>query len=123
MEKIEDEIYDIRPKKFAKKLVEIDETFEKNDMRAEKIENKLNDIVERINKVYEMLKGIGGVENLIDLNKHVQERLDDIKEAQTYFHKAVNFYNDRKQVEALNSFYAAKAQFNIGEINFMECES
>ncbi len=87
VEKIEDEIYDIKPQKFTKKLKEMDENFEKNGIEMEKLENKLSDIAERTNKVYEMLKSIGGVENLIELNKNVQEKLDDIKEATGYIER------------------------------------
>jgi len=87
MEKMEDEISEIKPTEIDKKLRGINEKMEKHEMALEKIEKKSEDLAEKINKVHEMLKGIGSTENLMTLNKDIQEKLDDINEAVKYIER------------------------------------
>ena len=56
-------------------------------MTLEKISEKLRANGERTNKVYEMLKSIGGVDNLIDINNSIQEKLNDINEATKFIER------------------------------------
>jgi len=87
MEKIEDEISEIKPQEIAKKLREFGETFEKHQLQLEMLDKKSADASEKINKVLEMLKAIGGIENLINVNKEVQKKLEDINEAMKYIER------------------------------------
>jgi chromosome segregation ATPase len=82
--KMDDEISQVRPKEIDKKFREMDEKLEKYDATIEKIQTKANDMADRINKAYELLRGIGGIENLIKINEDVQKKLTDIKEATHY---------------------------------------
>jgi hypothetical protein len=84
MEKIEDEISEVRPQEIQKKFREINENFEKHQLELEKLSKKSEDSGEKINKVLEMLKSIGGIENLINVNKEIQKKLEDINEAMKY---------------------------------------
>jgi hypothetical protein len=43
------------------------------------LERKSEDLAEKVNKVYEMLKSIGGIENLVQLNKNIQEKLTEVR--------------------------------------------
>jgi hypothetical protein len=84
MEKVEDEISEVKPEEIAKKLREIDETFGKQQLELEKLGRKAEDSGEKINRVFEILKSIGGIENLVSINTDIQKKLDDINEAMKY---------------------------------------
>jgi hypothetical protein len=87
LSKLEDEVERIKPKELDKKFAEYDNTIEKYQILTEKFEKKSEDLAEKVNKVYEMLKTVGGVENLVDLNKQIQKKLEDIKEATKYIER------------------------------------
>jgi len=87
MEKMEDEISEVKPTEIDKKLRGINEKIEKNDLTLEKLEKKSEDLAEKINKVHEMLKGIGSTENLMTLKKDIQEKVEDINEAVKYIER------------------------------------
>ena len=83
-EKIETEISGIRPREIEKKIKERDEKIEKHMIKIEKIERVIKDLGEKINKTYDMLKEMGGVENLAELNLEIKEKINDIKELVKY---------------------------------------
>jgi hypothetical protein len=87
MERTEDEINEIKPQEIQKKFREFNETFEKHQLELEKLNKKAEDSGEKINKVLEMLKSIGGIENLINVNQEVQKKLGDINEAMKYIER------------------------------------
>jgi len=87
MEKIEDEISEVKPQEIAKKFRETNENLEKHQLELEMLEKKAADAGEKINKVFEMLRAIGGVENLINVNKDIQTKLEDIKEVMKYIER------------------------------------
>jgi hypothetical protein len=87
MEKIEDDITEVRPQEIAKKFREFNDRFEKNQLELEMLERKASDVGEKINKVFEMLKSIGGIENLVNVNKEIQHKIDDVKEAMKYIER------------------------------------
>ena len=84
MEKVEDDISEVKPEEITKKLREIDETFGKQQLELEKLGRKSEDAGEKINRVFEILKSIGGIENLVSINTEIQKKLDDINEAMKY---------------------------------------
>jgi hypothetical protein len=84
MEKIDDDISEVKPKEIVKKFREIDAEKEKHNLEMEKLQKKTEDANEKLNKMYEMLKSIGGIENLVDVNKKIQEKLKDVDEAVKY---------------------------------------
>jgi uncharacterized phage infection (PIP) family protein YhgE len=53
-------------------------------MVLEKLERKSEDLSSKINEVYKMLKEIGGIENLAELNKEIRKKIDEMKEALKY---------------------------------------
>jgi len=87
MEKIEDEISEVRPQEIQKKFREYNENFEKNQLELEKLSKKAEDSGEKINKVFELLKSIGGIENLININQQVQKKLEEINEVMKYIER------------------------------------
>jgi hypothetical protein len=84
LEKIETDISEVKPKEIEKKFREIGSSIENFQMQFEKMGKKSEDLADKIYKVYEILKAIGGIENLINLNKDVQTKAADIKEALSY---------------------------------------
>ncbi|MEM5869916.1 MAG: hypothetical protein QXR09_01980 [Candidatus Aenigmatarchaeota archaeon] len=86
-EKIEDEIAEVRPKEIEKKFRDINTTIEKQQILLEKLDKKSEDLAEKINKVFEIMKGIGNVENLIHLNSEIQKKVEEIKEAIKYIER------------------------------------
>jgi len=117
MEKIEDEISEIEPKKIAKKFREISDTIDKHQITLEKLDKKTQDLAEKINKIYEMLKSIGGIENLMHVNKDIQKKLDDIKEAVKYIERIGNktekiFIDLSKSLDELTIMKAKQEEFD-----------
>lgn len=84
LEKIEDDILGLKPKEIDKKFREVNATLEKQHMLIEKFDKKSEDLAGKINEVYKILKGIGGIENLVNLNKDIQKKIEDMKEALKY---------------------------------------
>jgi hypothetical protein len=84
MEKIEDDISQVKPKEIEKKFREIDGDTDRKNIEMEKFRTKIEDSNEKLNKMYEMLKSIGGIENLVNINKNIQEKLKDVEEAVKY---------------------------------------
>ena len=87
VEKLEDEVSGIRPNEMTKKLNEFKDKMEKDRIEVEKLERKFKGTVDKMNEVYEMLKSIGGVENLMNINGDVQNKLKDINEAIKYIQR------------------------------------
>jgi len=84
LEKLEDDVAELRPKQIEKKFSEIEAKMEKQNMAIEKLEAISKDLAEKINKVDRLLKKIGGIENLININKEIQEKIKEMKEAISY---------------------------------------
>jgi len=87
MEKVEDDVSEVRPQEVAKKFRETSENLNNTKMEFEKLQTKVTDIAGKINEITELIKGIGGIENLVDLNKNIQERVNDINEAEKYIER------------------------------------
>jgi hypothetical protein len=87
MERLEGEVTDIKPKEISKKFNEIKESMEKDRLEVEKLQKKSEGTNEKVNEIYEMIKSIGGVENLINLNNDIQTKLKDINEAIKYIQR------------------------------------
>lgn len=84
LEKIEDEISHVKPKEIEKKFNEINSKIEKQQLAIEKLEVMAKDLGKKINEIHKMLKSIGGIENLINVNKEIQKKIEDIKEVFKY---------------------------------------
>ncbi|MCX6818700.1 MAG: hypothetical protein NT129_01735, partial [Candidatus Aenigmarchaeota archaeon] len=87
LEKIEDEISDLKPQKITKKFSELDSELEKHQMQLEKFEMKTMDMADNINKALETLRAIGGIENLAKLNSEIQKKMSDINEVYKYIER------------------------------------
>jgi len=90
MEKIEDDVAEVRPQDIVKKFRDTEGKLERINLDIEKLQTKSTSQGERLNEVLEMIKSLGGVENLLDLNKKIQERLNDVKEAEKYIERIGN---------------------------------
>ncbi|NIO44775.1 MAG: hypothetical protein GTN36_04455 [Candidatus Aenigmarchaeota archaeon] len=84
LEKIEDDISEVKPKEIIKRFRGFDAKIEKHGLEIEKLQKKSESANEKLNKMYEMLKSIEGIENLVHVNKKIQEKLKDVDEAVKY---------------------------------------
>ena len=84
LEKVEDDISQVKPKEIDKKFREIDADTDKKNIEMEKLRAKVEDSNDKLNKMYEMIKSIGGIENLVDINRKIQEKLKNVEEAVKY---------------------------------------
>ena len=87
MEKLEDEVADTKPKEITKRFNDIKESMEKDKLEVEKLQKKSDGTNEKVNEIYEMIKSIGGIENLINVNNDIQTKLKDINEAIKYIQR------------------------------------
>ncbi|MBN2202774.1 MAG: hypothetical protein JW700_01115 [Candidatus Aenigmarchaeota archaeon] len=87
MERLEDEVSDIKPKELTKKFNLLKEEREKDKLDLEKVKRKSEGSVDKVNEIYDMLKSIGGIENLIGLNGDIQKKIKDINEAIKYIQR------------------------------------
>jgi hypothetical protein len=84
VEKIEDDMSDVKPSEISKKFKEINAVMETAQINIEKLDKKLEDITTKVNETYDMLKGIGGLENIIDVNKNIQKKVEEMNELSKY---------------------------------------
>jgi chromosome segregation ATPase len=84
LEKMEDEIAEVKPKEIEKKFNEVNTKIEKQNMAIEKLEAISKDLANKINEVSKILKKVGGIENLVDINKEIQKKIEEMKEAISY---------------------------------------
>lgn len=84
MEKLEDQVQGLTPQEIDKKLRSFSSKMEQADLMHEKFEKKEEDLSQKVNKIDQIMKSIGGVENLIEINKSIQQKLSDIQEALKY---------------------------------------
>jgi len=87
LERLEDDVSEVKPQEIVKKFRDVSSTLEKYQMSFEKLETKTVDLSEKINQAYSMLKSIGNLENLTNINKEIQKKIDDIKEATKYIER------------------------------------
>lgn len=119
LEKIEADVGDINPTAFTKKINDINNVLEKHGMLLEKLDAKSGDLSEKINQVHTLLKTIGGIENLVGLNKELQQKIGDINDVTKYIErvsvKAEKTYIDLN--ERLSDFVLYKSKQEILEEN------
>jgi hypothetical protein len=100
LEKILDDVTNLRPKEVEKKFNTVNETLDKNQVTLEKLQAKSDDMAERLGKLGDLVKVIGNTENLMNINENVQKKLADIQEATNYVErlasKAEKIYIDLK---------------------------
>lgn len=84
VEQINDDISEVRPAEISKKFKEISANTETSQITLEKHDKKFDDITTKLNETYDMLKGIGGLENLVNVNKNIQKKIEEMNELSKY---------------------------------------
>ncbi len=125
MEKIEDEISEVKPKEIVKKFRVFDTKIEKDDLEIEKLQKKSESANEKLNKMYEMLKSIDGIENLVNVNEKIQEKLKEVEEAVKYIGRIgakteKQFMDLSRGLEDLVLFKAKQEDFDEGLKDIMK---
>jgi hypothetical protein len=84
VDQINDDISEVRPSEISKKFKEIGANTETSQITLEKHDKKFEDITTKLNETYDMLKGIGGLENLVSVNKNIQKKIEEMNEVSKY---------------------------------------
>jgi len=98
MEKIEDQIGEVKPDKIEKKFRDMNTIIERQQLLLEKLNRKSEDLAEKINKVYDMLKGAGGVENLININNEIQKKITNLNDIIKYVER-IAFKTEKSYID------------------------
>jgi predicted nucleic acid-binding Zn-ribbon protein len=85
--KMKDQLKDLEPEKLTKRLNQLQSKIDGNEAGIQKLEDKLEQVGQTANDARETLKQLGSMDNLIDLNKEFDEKLDEIKEAERYIER------------------------------------
>jgi DNA repair exonuclease SbcCD ATPase subunit len=84
VDKMKDQLESLEPDKLSKQMNQIQGQIENNAVTIQKLEDKLERVGQTANDARETLKQLGSLDNLLDLNKEFDEKLDEIKEAERY---------------------------------------
>lgn len=87
VDKMKDQLEDLDPQKLSKRMNEIQGEIESNEATIQKIQDKLERVGQTANDARETLKRLGSLDNLIEVNKEFEEKLDEIKEAERYIER------------------------------------
>ncbi|MCS7123298.1 MAG: hypothetical protein RMJ17_01855 [Candidatus Aenigmarchaeota archaeon] len=85
--KLAAQVEEITPDKIAKRFIELEKNIEKFNVFIEKTEKKIEDLNERVNKVFEFLRTAGSLENIIEVSKKIDEKAREIKDAISYIER------------------------------------
>lgn len=118
-EKIEDEVSELKPQKIMKKFEEISKNFETHNLSLEKLTTKTDDMSAKLKKVEDNMKTIGNLENLSNINKDIQKRLQEINEVYKYIER-ISMKNEKVFIDlnkSMNDFIIYKSrQDNVEEV-------
>lgn len=87
MDKMEDEFSEVKPKEIDKRFREIDTAMERRQLALETLTRKTEDLSTKVNKVHDIMKGAGNIENLINVNNSIQKKITDIKDIIKYIER------------------------------------
>lgn len=88
--KIADQVEEIDPNKIIKRFMEIEKNIEKTNVSFEKVEKRIDELSDRVNKVFELLRTAGSLENIIEISKKIDERAKEIKDAISYIERVAS---------------------------------
>ncbi len=87
VDKMKDQMEDLDPQKLSKQMQELESGIDANEAAIQKLENKLDRVAQTANDTQDTLKRLGSMDNLLELNKEFEEKLDEIKEAERYIER------------------------------------
>ncbi|MBU4245460.1 MAG: hypothetical protein KKE71_00270, partial [Nanoarchaeota archaeon] len=117
--KLKEMVDDVEPQKISKEFSKRDKTSSDIEVRLEKLEVKTNDLIKTVNEINALLKSIGGLENVADVNHEVTKKFEEIREINTATERLSSkvekiFIDINKRLEKFNIYEAR--QDNISEI-------
>ncbi len=87
VDKVKDQMGDLEPQKISKRMNELESEIDSNEASIQKLENKLERVSQTANDTQQTLKQLGSMDNLLEMNKEFEQKLDDIKEAERYIER------------------------------------
>lgn len=87
VDKLKDQFDELEPQEIRKKMDRIRSDIESNEASIQKLREKLDKVEQTANDVQVKLNELGSMDNLIDLNKEFDEKLNEIKEAERYIER------------------------------------
>jgi len=112
LQTIDEELTKVNTKEIEKKFSEKDAIIEKHALSLEMLSKKMEDVVEKSNKTYFMLKSIGSLENIGSINKNIAKKLEEIKGLVKYMErisaKTEKFFIGMNKSMEDFSYYRAK---------------
>lgn len=80
MEKLSEAMADIEPQKIAKDFTKRDKSAAEAEVRIEKLERKSDDVMRTINETAALIKSIGGLQNIADVDHAITRKLAKVEE-------------------------------------------
>ncbi|MBI4182250.1 MAG: hypothetical protein HY520_04760, partial [Candidatus Aenigmarchaeota archaeon] len=80
VEKLGEQMAELKPEQMAKEFAKRDKSITDHDMRLEKIEFKLGDLLKTVTDIRSLLKSVGGLENIAAVNKEIAQKTASLEE-------------------------------------------
>ncbi|MCK5372833.1 MAG: hypothetical protein KAJ20_00670, partial [Candidatus Aenigmarchaeota archaeon] len=78
--KVKELVDDIEPEKINKQFMKRDKFMSEMEIRIEKLEVKMNDLIKTAKHTDDLLKSIGGLENVANINHDITKKMEHINE-------------------------------------------
>ncbi len=117
--KLKELMEDIEPQKISKEFTKRDKTFSDIEVRTEKLEIKVSDLIKSLGEINSLLKSIGGLENVANIDHEVAKKLEKVEEINKSAERLSSriekiFIDMNKRLEKFNIYEAR--QDNMNEI-------
>ena len=84
LERLEEEVKLMQPERFEKELSKRDRRATEDEMKIEKLEVKVSEIVKIVDRIRRIMESIGGLENISEVNQKIREHMAEIEGAIKY---------------------------------------
>lgn len=117
--KIKEMVDEIEPQKITKEFIKRDKTYSDVELRTEKLEIKANDILKNVGEINALLKSIGGLENIANMDHEISKKVERVREINAGIDRLASktekiFIEMNKRLEKFNIYEAR--QDNMSEI-------
>jgi hypothetical protein len=74
LQKLKEQVVELKPEQMAKEFAKRDKYIGTHDMKIEKLEFKSKDLIKNLGDIRALLKSIGGLENIAEVNKAISKK-------------------------------------------------
>ena len=123
IKRLEDDVSDLKPERIAKEFGKRDKNLQQNQMRLEKLENRTSNVLKILSDIRNLLKSIGGLENIAKVSRSITDKsvkIDEIakrpKSLKHYLRKADEYENlpEALELKELSKRVLCKGEQRIG---------